>query len=71
LKRRTISQQPQNIQELLTSENIFSSPEVAETFLYFVYTAGTAWVLQTELNQPEATVYEPQGLRPLVSSVPR
>ncbi len=48
-----------NIQELLNfSENIFSSPAVAETFLYFcLHGAGTAWVLQTELNQPEATVY--------------
>jgi len=48
-----------NIQELLNfSESIFSSPAVAETFLYFcLHGAGTAWVLQTELNQPEATVY--------------
>ncbi len=48
-----------NIQELLNfSENIFSSPAVAETFLYFcLHGAATAWVLQTELNQPEATVY--------------
>jgi hypothetical protein len=48
-----------NIQELLNfSESIFSSPAVAETFLYFcLHGAGTAWVLQMELNQPEATVY--------------
>jgi len=48
-----------NIQELLNfSENIFSSPAVAETFLYFcLHGAATAWVLQTELNMPEATVY--------------
>ena len=48
-----------NIQELLNfSENIFSSPAVAETFLYFcLHGSATAWVLQTELNMPEATVY--------------
>jgi predicted transcriptional regulator len=48
-----------NIQELLNfSENIFSSPAVAETFLYFcLHGAATAWVLQTELSMPEATVY--------------
>jgi len=48
-----------NIQELLSfSENIFSSSSVAETFLYFcLHGAGTAWVLQNELNIPEATVY--------------
>ena len=48
-----------NIQELLSfSEKIFSSPAVAETFLYFcLHGASTAWVLQNELNQPEATVY--------------
>jgi predicted transcriptional regulator len=48
-----------NIQELLSfSENIFSSPAVAESFLYFcLHGAATAWVLQTELNMPEATVY--------------
>jgi predicted transcriptional regulator len=48
-----------NIQELLNfSENIFSSPAVAEAFLYFcLHGAATAWVLQTELSQPEATVY--------------
>jgi predicted transcriptional regulator len=48
-----------NIQELLNfSENIFSSTAVAETFLYFcLHGAATAWVLQMELNQPEATVY--------------
>ena len=48
-----------NIQELLSfSEKIFSSSAVAETFLYFcLHGAATAWVLQNELNQPEATVY--------------
>ena len=46
----------ENIQKL--SDNIFSSPAVAETFLYFcLHGAATAWVLQTELNQPGATVY--------------
>ncbi|UCD45259.1 MAG: hypothetical protein JSV27_01805 [Candidatus Bathyarchaeota archaeon] len=48
-----------NIQELLSfSEKIFSSSAVAEAFLYFcLHGASTAWVLQNELNQPEATVY--------------
>ena len=48
-----------NIQELLSfSEKIFSSSAVAETFLYFcLHGAATAWVLQNELNHPEATVY--------------
>jgi predicted transcriptional regulator len=48
-----------NIQELLSfSEKIFSSSAVAETFLYFcLHGASTAWVLQNELNLPEATVY--------------
>jgi predicted transcriptional regulator len=48
-----------NIQELLSfSEKIFSSSSVAETFLYFCLNgAATAWVLQSELNIPEATVY--------------
>jgi predicted transcriptional regulator len=48
-----------NIQELLSfSEKIFSSPAVAEAFLYFcLHGAATAWVLQNELNQPEATTY--------------
>jgi len=40
------------------SEKIFSSSAVAETFLYFcLHGAATAWVLQNELNQPEATTY--------------
>jgi len=48
-----------NIQELLSfSEKIFSSSAVAEAFIYFcLHGASTAWVLQNELNQPEATVY--------------
>ena len=48
-----------NIQELLSfSEKIFSSSAVAEAFLYFcLYGAATAWVLQNELNTPEASVY--------------
>lgn len=48
-----------NIQELLSfSEKIFSSSSVAEAFLYFcLHGAATAWVLQNELNMPEATVY--------------
>ena len=48
-----------NIQELLSfSEKIFSSSAVAETFLYFcLHGAATVWVLQNELNIPEATTY--------------
>ena len=48
-----------NIQELLSfSEKVFSSSAVAESFLYFcLHGAATAWVLQTELSMPEATVY--------------
>jgi len=48
-----------NIQELLSfSEKIFSSSAVAESFLYFcLHGAATAFLLQTELNMPEATVY--------------
>jgi predicted transcriptional regulator len=48
-----------NIQELMSfSEKIFSSKAVSETFLYFcLHGASTAWVLQCELNMPEATVY--------------
>ncbi len=48
-----------NIQELLTfTEQVFSSPAVAEVFLYFcLHGAATAWVLQNELNLPEATAY--------------
>ena len=48
-----------NIQELLSfTENVFSSPAVAEVFLYFcLHGSATAWVLQNELNIPEATVY--------------
>jgi hypothetical protein len=48
-----------NIQELMSfSEKIFSSSAVSETFLYFcLHGAATAWVLQCELNMPEATVY--------------
>ncbi len=48
-----------NIQELLSfSEKIFSSSAIAEAFLYFcLHGASTAWVLQNELNMPEATTY--------------
>jgi predicted transcriptional regulator len=48
-----------NIQELMSfSEKIFSSSAVSEAFLYFcLHGASTAWVLQTELGMPEATVY--------------
>ncbi|MBN1683649.1 hypothetical protein JW865_08880 [Candidatus Bathyarchaeota archaeon] len=58
-EKNDLSTTLKNIQELLNfSENIFSSPAVAESFLYFcLHGAATAWVLQTELNMPEATVY--------------
>lgn len=48
-----------NIQELLTfTEKVFSSPAVAEVFLYFcLHGAATAWVIQNELSLPEATAY--------------
>jgi predicted transcriptional regulator len=48
-----------NIQELLTfTEHVFSSPAVAEVFLYFcLHGASTAWILQNELSIPEATTY--------------
>jgi predicted transcriptional regulator len=48
-----------NIQELLTfTEKVFSSPAVAEVFLYFcLHGASTAWILQNELSLPEPTVY--------------
>ena len=37
---------------------IFSSKAVGEVFTYFcLHGASTAWVLQCELNMPEATVY--------------
>lgn len=58
-ERNDLATTLKNIQELLNfSENIFSSPAVSEAFLYFcLHGAATAWVLQAELNQPEATVY--------------
>lgn len=48
-----------NIQELLTfTDKVFSSPAVAEVFLYFcIHGSATAWVLQNELQMPEATAY--------------
>src|SRR3972149_12159050 len=58
-ERNNLSQALKNIQELLSfSENIFTSSAVAEAFLYFcLHGAATGWILQTELNMPEATVY--------------
>lgn len=51
-----VSSDIKEIQKL--SENIFRSSAAAETFLYFcLHGAATSWVLQTELNQPDATVY--------------
>ncbi len=39
-------------------EGIFRSPAIAEVFLYFcLHGAATAWVLQNEMNIPEASVY--------------
>ena len=48
-----------NIQELLSfTEKVFSSHAVAEVFLYFcLQGSATAWVIQNELNIPEATIY--------------
>ncbi|MBS7619686.1 helix-turn-helix transcriptional regulator [Candidatus Bathyarchaeota archaeon] len=47
------------MQKLLSlNEKIFSSPSTAEVFAYFcLHGAATAWILQTELRMPEATVY--------------
>jgi len=58
-ERENLSSKLKNIQNLLSfGEKIFSSSSVAELFLYFcLHGAATAWVLQTELNMPEATVY--------------
>lgn len=43
---------------LLLNEKIFSAPSTAEVFIYFcLHGAATAWILQTELKLPEATVY--------------
>ena len=48
-----------NIQELLTfTDKVFSSLAVAEVFLYFcIHGSATAWILQNELQIPEATAY--------------
>ena len=58
-ERNDIATTLKNIQDLLRfSEKVFSSPAVAETFLFFCLNgASTAWTLQNELNMPEATVY--------------
>ncbi len=58
-EKNDLSTTLKNIQELMGfSEKIFSSKAVSETFLYFcLHGASTAWVLQCELNMPEATVY--------------
>ncbi len=38
--------------------NIFNSEAISQVFAYFcIHGASTAWVLQCELNMPEATVY--------------
>lgn len=43
---------------LLLNEKIFSASSTAEVFVYFcLHGAATAWILQTELKIPEATVY--------------
>lgn len=48
-----------DIRELLSfSKSIFSSPSVGKVFLYFCKRgASTAWLLQSELEIPEATAY--------------
>lgn len=58
-EKNDLSTTLKNIQELMSfSEKIFSSGAVSEAFLYFcLHGASTAWVLQCELNMPEATVY--------------
>lgn len=58
-ERNDLATTLKNIQELMSfSEKIFTSGAVSETFLYFcLHGASTAWVLQCELNMPEATVY--------------
>lgn len=58
-KKNNLASNLKYIQELLSfGEKIFSSSSVAEVFLYFCLKgAATAWILQTELNIPEATVY--------------
>jgi len=58
-EKNDLSTTLKNIQELMSfSEKIFSSSAVSETFLYFcLHGAATAWVIQCELNMPEATVY--------------
>ena len=58
-EKKNLATTLKNIQELLSfTERIFSSPAVAEVFLYFcLHGSATAWVLQNELSIPEATVY--------------
>ncbi len=43
---------------LSTLRSIFSSEAISQVFAYFcLHGASTAWMLQCELNMPEATVY--------------
>ncbi len=58
-KKEHIGSTLKNIQELLTfTDKVFSSPAVAEVFLYFcIHGSATAWILQNELQIPEATAY--------------
>jgi len=48
-----------NIYGLISfTSSVFRSEAVAQTFLYFcMHGAATPWVLQCELNMPEATIY--------------
>jgi len=48
-----------NIQEIITFTNqLLSSPAVAETFFYFcIHGAATSWILQNELQMPKTTTY--------------
>ena len=57
---------------LTFSEKIFSSSSVTEVFLYFCMKgSATAWILQSELNMPEATAYRAlKKLRALKIVVP-
>ncbi len=54
------------------TRSIFASRSIGETFLYFcLHGAATAWILQNELDMPEATAYRaPKRLRSLGVIVP-
>lgn len=58
-EKNNLSETLKIIQKLLSlNEKIFSSSSTAEVFTYFcLHGAATAWILQSELKMPEATVY--------------